>query len=94
MVRLEVLLVGVQLVLNQTFHPPSGAPAQMDVLVDSMPLGIVVLVIHALPQSPCTWLQVVIGRGLTAVKFFMRLRLQKFVSPVSPQPLVRVMTTV
>ena len=33
---------------------------------------------------------VVIGCGLTAVKIFIRLRLQKFVSPISPQPLVRV----
>ena len=38
--------------------------------------------------------RVVIGRGLTAVKIFMRLRLQKFVSPVYPRPLARVMTTV
>jgi hypothetical protein len=37
---------------------------------------------------------VVIGRGLTAVKIYMRLRLQKFVSPVSPQPFVRVLTMV
>ncbi len=33
---------------------------------------------------------VVIGCGLTAVNFFMRLRFKTFVSPVSPQPLVRV----
>ncbi len=37
---------------------------------------------------------VVIGRGHTAVKNFMRLRLQKFVSPVYPQPQVRVMARV
>ena len=46
-VRPEVLLVDL---LHQTDHPPSGAPAPMDVLVDSMPLGIVVLVIHAPPS--------------------------------------------
>ena len=46
-VRPEVLLV---VVLNQTDHLPSGAPAPMEVLVDSMPLGIVVLVIHAPPS--------------------------------------------
>ncbi len=34
--------------------------------------------------------QVVIGCGPMAVKIYMRLWLQKFVSPVSPQPLVRV----
>jgi hypothetical protein len=33
---------------------------------------------------------VVLGCGLTAVKIFMRLWLQKFVSPVNPQPFVRV----
>ncbi len=38
--------------------------------------------------------QVVIGYGLTPVKSFMRLWLQKFVPGVSPQPLVRVLTTV
>ena len=38
--------------------------------------------------------QVVIGRGPTPVKIFMRLRLQKFVPGVVPQPLVRVMTMV
>ena len=37
---------------------------------------------------------VVIGRGPTPVNIFMRLRLQKFVPGVVPQPLVRVMTTV
>ena len=46
----------------------------------------------------CTWyiqmIEVVIGRGPTAVKFFMRLWLQKFVSPVRPQPRVRVMARV
>ena len=34
---------------------------------------------------------VVIGCGHTAVKIFIRLRLQKFVSPIYPQPLVRVL---
>jgi hypothetical protein len=41
--------------------------------------------------------KVVIGCGHTAVNFFMRLRrlrFQNFVSPVYPQPLVRVMTMV
>ncbi len=38
--------------------------------------------------------EVVLGRGPTPVKKFMRLRLQKFVPSVSPQPLVRVMITV
>ena len=38
--------------------------------------------------------EVVIGRGPTAVKNFMRLRLQKFVPTVRPQPLVRVMARV
>ncbi len=37
---------------------------------------------------------VVIGRGPTAVKIFMRLWLQKFVPTVSPQPLVRVQARV
>jgi hypothetical protein len=36
---------------------------------------------------------VVIGRGLTPVKIIIRLRLQKFVPGVSPQPLVRVLPT-
>ena len=34
--------------------------------------------------------EVVVGCGLTVVKIFMRLWLQKFVSPVNPQPFVRV----
>ena len=37
---------------------------------------------------------VVIGCGLTAVKIFIRLRLQKFVPTVRPQPLVRVQARV
>ena len=39
-------------------------------------------------------MEVVIGRGPTPVKIFMRLWLQKFVPGVVPQPLVRVMTMV
>ncbi len=48
---------------------------------------------HPFPTY-CMLILVVIGCGHTAVKIFMRLWLQNFVSPVYPQPLARVMSTV
>jgi hypothetical protein len=41
----------------------------------------------------CVHMKVIIGCGPTPVKFFMRLRLQKLVPCVSPQPRVRVLAS-